>query len=120
MKNKIVSMPVTVEQIAAVIRRMGPDDRQRLLELVPELGESVSRRPSRTVSQAKTSAEALRQEIATSLEERPLSPDEPFLGGLTLGDYLALSDEERDHLWCKWAGEESWEEVDVLSDAVST
>jgi len=38
---------------------------------------------------------------------QPLLPTEPFLDGLTLEQYLSLPDEERAHLWDKWA-ETDW------------
>jgi len=120
MESKVVSIPVTIEQIAAVVRHMRPEDRQRLLELTPELWEELPKRPSRTLSQARAAAEAMRRELRDGLESHPLSPEEPFLGDLTLGDYLALPDRERACLWDEWAEEDvtSWKEVDVLPDAM--
>ena len=49
-----------------------------------------------------------------------LSPEEPFLDDLTLGQYLELSDETRTRLWDDWADVdlEELEELDVRADAV--
>ena len=37
--------------------------------------------------------------------------DEPFVDGMTLGEYLALSDEAQQKLWDKWHAE-AWEQVE--------
>jgi hypothetical protein len=46
----------------------------------------------------------LRAKVLAALNNQRLSPDEPFLGGLTLGQYHALSEEEKNKLWDEWAG----------------
>jgi hypothetical protein len=111
-------MPVSVEQVAFVVRRMSPEERRRLVELAPELREVL--RPARTLAQARESAQALREEVQEGLGGELPGADEVFLGELTLGKYLDLPDEERARLWEMWA-EEDWEageEVDVCPDAV--
>jgi len=120
MSNTVVSMPVAIEQIAVVLRNMSPEDRKRLLELVPELRHELPFQPQRTVSQAQASVEAIRQELISGLEGQPLSDEEPFLGDLTLGEYLALPDIRRAQLWDEWSetANLSWEEIDVRSDAL--
>ncbi|MFH1908934.1 MAG: hypothetical protein ABIL11_16395 [Chloroflexota bacterium] len=120
MGNTIVSMPVAIEQIAAVLRNIGHEERQRLLDLVPELREELRELPGRTVSQAQESAEAMRQMLITGLGGEFLSSEEPFLGDLTLGEYLALPDEDRALLWDQWAENSalSWNEIDVRTDAL--
>jgi hypothetical protein len=37
---------------------------------------------------------------------KPPAPDEPFIGGLTYGEYLALSEEEEAAFWDKLFQEE--------------
>jgi hypothetical protein len=120
MHNSIVALPVTIEQIASVVRHMSTEEQQRLLELAPELKEALRQRTPRTISEARAAAEAMRQELVACLENRPLSLDEPFMGNLTLNDYLSLPDEERARLWDEWAKEsvESVEEVRVRRDAL--
>ena len=120
MNKTVFALPVSVEQIAAVIKQMGPDDRQRLLDLVPELREAAAEPVSRTEEEARKVIEELRQEVLEALEGKPLSPSEPFLGDLTLEQYLELSDEERTRLWEQWAERsiEDFEELDVRSDAM--
>ena len=51
-----------------------------------------------------------------------LSLGEPFLGELTLGQYLELPDDERSQLWDVWAEieTEELEELDVHPDAMPT
>jgi hypothetical protein len=51
---------------------------------------------------------------------RLLSLDEPFLGELTLGQYLQLPDVERGRLWDDWGQVDlkELEELDVRPDAV--
>jgi hypothetical protein len=57
----------------------------------------------RTEAQARETVSRLKQEILADLGGELLSPDELFLGNMTLGEYLALSDEEKDTLWESWA-----------------
>lgn len=120
MSNTIVSMPVAIEQIAAVLRNIGREERRRLLDLVPELREELREQPGRTVSQAQESAEAMRQMLITGLGDEFLSHEASFLDDLTLGEYLALPDEERALLWERWAEIPAlpWTEIDVRADAL--
>ena len=113
------ALPVTLEQIAALIKRMSPEDRRQLIKLVPELHyEAVPTK--RTIEDARESVEQLRQELLEELGGQPLSPDEPFLGGLTLGQYLDLPETERAKLWDEWSelDLEELEELEVTPDAV--
>ena len=120
MRHTIVSMPVAIEQIAAVLRNISRAERQRLLDLVPELREELREQPGRTVSQAQESAEATRQMLIHDLGKEFLSNEALFLGDLTLGEYLALPDEERALLWDQWAEPSAtpWTEMDVRADAL--
>jgi hypothetical protein len=118
MSRAVWPMPVSVEQIAVVVRQMSPEERRRLVELVPELREVLA--PVRTLAQARESARVLQEEMVEGLGGGLLRADEAFLGGLTLGEYWRLPDKERAHLWAEW-GEEDWdtaEEVNVSLDAV--
>ncbi|MEK7810969.1 MAG: hypothetical protein AAB278_04030, partial [Pseudomonadota bacterium] len=122
MSNTIVSMPVAIEQIAAVLRNIGREERRRLLDLVPELRDELREQSGRTVSQAQESAEAMRQMLINDLGtgNAPSTREEPFLGNLTLREYLALPDEERALLWDQWAETPAlaWTEIDVRTDAL--
>ena len=120
MQSAIVPMPVTIEQVAAVVRNISRKERQRLLELVPELRETPNTPASLQAAQDQAPVEQLRQEILAALDGRFLAPDEPFLDAMTLGDYLDLPDAERTRLWDRWERDRvvSWEEVDVRADAL--
>ncbi len=118
MSATIVPMPITLEQLAAAVRRLSAEDRKRLFKLVSEM-EETGRSPF-SVSEALAAAEAAREEIRAEMEEYPLPSDTPFLRGLTVGEYLTLSDEERARLWDEWTkdSESTWKEVDVTPDAM--
>ena len=120
MQSAMVPMPVTIEQVAVVVRSMSRKDRQRLLELVPELQEAPNTLLSAQSTKDQTPVEQLRREILAALDGQLLAPDEPFLDHLTVGDYLDLPEAERAHLWERWTAESdlSWEEVDVRADAL--
>jgi len=120
MAKSVFALPVSLEQLAAVIRQMSPTDRQRLLELVPELREDPPPLPPRSLDEARAVVEQVRQEVVQALAGQLLSPDEPFVDDLTLGQYLDLPDEDRARLWNAWADIDlnSLEERDVRSDTL--
>jgi len=124
MSRAVWPMPVSVEQIAVVVQRMSPEERRRLLELVPELRQETTQVPSRTPGEIHAAVERVRVEVMQALGGQLLSPAEPFLGDLTLGQYMELPDEDRARLWDEWAEIdleelEELEELDVRPDAVS-
>jgi len=120
MARSVFALPVSLEQLAAAIRQMSATDRQRLLELVPELREVPPPLPPRSLDEARAVVEQVRQEVVQALAGQLLSPDEPFVDDLTLGQYLDLLDEERARLWNAWADIDlnSLEERDVRSDTL--
>jgi len=121
MSRAVWPMPVSVEQIAVVVQRMSPEERRRLLELAPELRQTATQAASRTPGEIHAAVERVRVEVMQTLGGQLLSPTEPFLGDLTLGQYMDLPDEDRARLWDEWAGIdlEELEELDVRPDAVS-
>jgi hypothetical protein len=74
----------------------------------------------RTLDDARETVKQLQQEVLQGLGGQLLSPDEPFLEGLTLRGYLDLPEEEQAKLWDKWAeiSLEELKEVEVRPDAV--
>ncbi|MCZ6678562.1 MAG: hypothetical protein O7E52_15100 [Candidatus Poribacteria bacterium] len=86
---------------------------------VPELRKNTMQ-TKRTIEDAHKSVEQLRIEVMQALGGKPLSPNTPFLDGLTLGEYLDLPDAEQAKLWEKWGNVdlEELEEVEVKPDAV--
>ena len=69
---------------------------------------------------AAQTVEQLKQELLAELDRQPLSSDEPFLGGFTLGQYLELSETAREKLWDEWSEDalEDIEEVEVQPNAL--
>ncbi len=120
MGTNVFTLPVSLEQVAALIKRMRPQDRQQLLTMVPELEADAIQR-KKLLDDARQTVEQLRQELLEEFGGQPLSPDEPFLGELTLGQYLDLPEAERAKLWDEWGAIdlEELEELEVRLDAVS-
>ena len=120
MSRAVWPMPASVEQIAVVVQRMSPEERRRLVELVPELRQATIQEPSRTPGEIHAAVERVRVEVMQTLSGQLLSPAELFLGDLTLGQYMDLPDEDRARLWDEWAeiDLEGLEELDVRPDAV--
>jgi hypothetical protein len=75
--------------------------------------------PKRTIEDARKNVEILKKELLAAIGGKPLSPDEPFLDGLTLGEYLDLPEPEQARLWDKWThiDLDDFNEVEVRSDA---
>jgi hypothetical protein len=122
MARSILALPISIEQLAAVIRQMNAADRQRLLTLAPELLQDALQLPPHTPGSAQEAVERLRTEVLQALQSQRLSPDEPFVEGLTLGAYLALPDAERARLWAAWTEVDldHLEEKDVRADTAPT
>jgi hypothetical protein len=121
MSTSVFALPISLEQLATVIRYMTPADRQRLLDLVPELRQEATQVPPRTLDEAQAAIERVREKVTRALAGKLLLPNEPFVGDLTLGQYLNLPDEARARLWEAWADGDlhQLEERDVRPDAVS-
>jgi hypothetical protein len=113
-------LPVSVEQVALVVRQMSRADRERLLDLVPDLHQSARQAGPLRRDDRSAAVERVRAEVTQAMAGRLLSLDEPFLGELTLGQYLQLPDVERGRLWDDWGQVdlEELEELDVRPDAV--
>jgi hypothetical protein len=120
MAKTIFALPVSIEQVATVIKQMSAADREQLCALVPELRQASVQTSPRTLDEAQVAVEQVRAEVLREFGAQPLAPTEPFLDGLTVEEYLALPDEERAQKWGKWAGTD-WErlkERDVEPDAL--
>lgn len=119
MQANIFTLPVSLEQVAAVIKRMHPQDRLQLLAMVPELATDAIKQ-KQLLDDAAQAVDQLKQELLVELDGQPLSLDEPFLEGFTLGQYLELSDAEREKLWDEWSDTEleNIEELGVRPDAL--
>lgn len=119
MQTNIFTLPVSLEQIAALIKRMHPEDRQRLLTMVPELAAEAIKQ-EQLLDEANRTVEQLKAELLAELGGESLSSDEPFLDGLTLGQYLELSEAERAKLWDERSEAvlEDMDEVEVPANAL--
>jgi hypothetical protein len=120
MPTAVLALPITLEQLAVAIRHMSPADRQRLLALVPELHQEATQMSLPMLTEAQAAVERVRREVLQALGEQGLSADEPFIGDLTLGQYLDLPEAERLRLWEVWTAValDTLEERDVRPDAV--
>jgi len=103
MTGSVITLPVSVEQMAVAIRQMQFTDRKRLIELVPELRHEIAETLPRTLEQARASVEPLRVEVQQAIGDSNFSLDEPFLENLTVGQYFDLPDQKRAQLWDDWA-----------------
>ena len=91
-----VAVPPRVRVIAGVLRRFSREELAQLVELVPalkEVGGSVALRG--------IVPEHFRKQLLEMRGEVAPSPDEEFIGGLTYGEYLKLSEEEEERFWEK-------------------
>ncbi|MCB9078186.1 MAG: hypothetical protein H6631_11375 [Anaerolineaceae bacterium] len=122
MSDLVFALPVSVEQIAAVIKQMDEADQERLLDLVPSLRQIAAQPRVRTAEQTQANIARLQAEVLAALDNQPLSPDDPFLGDLTLGQYHALPDEKKAALWDEWADVDlmALEEQETNPNALST
>jgi len=91
---------ISVERMAHIIREMSTEEKRYLVYLVPELREVEPLKPPEPpLRPSKEFLEQLRQEILEARGGVPPSDEDPFIGRLTVGEYLALSDEEQEKLW---------------------
>ena len=126
MAQALLTLLVSVEQIAAAVQQMSEAEQRQLLMLAPnlvkiaqELSIQLPVQTQEPVQELDPLAE-LRAQVLAALDNRPLSPDEPFLGGLTIAQYDALTEQEKNELWDHLAGIDlmDMEEIEVNVDAV--
>jgi len=112
-----MSVSQRVKKVAKVLQLFTPEELAQLVGLVPQLQEIE---PIREMEDS--AAEYFRRELLARRGGKPPASDEPFIGGLTYGEYLALSEEEEDVFWNKLFTEEAmeiddFEEHDVRAGA---
>jgi hypothetical protein len=91
---------IPVERVACIIREMSAEEKGHLVYLVPELREvEPLKPPEQSLRPSEEFLARLRQEILEARGGVPPSDEDPFIGRLTVGEYLALSDEEQEKLW---------------------
>jgi hypothetical protein len=95
-----IKYSISVERVARIIREMSAEEKGYLIYLVPELREAEPLKPpEQPLRPSEEFLEQLRREILETRGGVPPSDEDLFIGRLTVGEYLALSDEEQEELW---------------------
>ena len=87
------SIPTRVRQIAQLIRQMDAEERRWLMQLVPEL---QTMRLTAEQSELYAYFEPRLQRLA---DARPMADDDPFIAGLSVGQFFALPEEQQLRVW---------------------
>lgn len=108
-----------VQKIAEVISLFKREELVQLVKLVPQLQEI---QPMPKLAEDVAAGEHFRGELLARHGGKPPARDKTFIGGLTYGEYLALSKEEEAAFWDRLFAEEEmevnkFEEHDVRPDA---
>jgi hypothetical protein len=92
--SQVSSMPLRVRQIARLIRQMSAQERRWLLQMLPELRQTPA------VPDAQTELMAYFQPRIDALAPAPPMTDaDPFVAGLSVGEFFALPEDEQARLW---------------------
>jgi len=109
-----------VQQIAQQIMQLTPQEISQLVKLTPVLRQLA---PAQGVCY-EVQGQDVREQVLKELtglgdDYRPMRDDDPFIGGLSVREYMALSDQERERLWTEQHRMEidDFEERDVRPDA---
>ncbi len=96
-----ISIPQRVKQIAKLIGQMDADERRWLLQLVPDL--QPERLPDAGVDAGANAQRELYAYFEPRLKRvadaRPMTDDDVFIGGLSVGQFFALPDEQQLQFW---------------------
>ena len=109
---------IPIERVARIIREMSAEEKGYLVYLVPELREvEPLKPPEQSLRPSEEFLEQLRQEILEAGGGVPPSDDEPFIGGLTRGEFYRLPEEEQEAIWDEvWAQAEAEVEKSIEAD----
>ena len=128
MSTLTLTLQVSVEQIAEIIKQMSQTEIERLFDLVPNLhsrsyvngASAAPARRTRTQEEIEASVATVQAELMEKLNYQRISGDEPFLDGLTFNEYLALPDSEQARIWDEAAQIDMYdlEEKEVRPDAI--
>jgi hypothetical protein len=95
--QRAVQIPHRVVQVAKLIRGLSQKEREQLKVLIPELQRPPE---AKLLIDKQDLRDYIQKELAeVGGEYWPLMEADPFLGGLTVGEYFALPDEERERIW---------------------
>ena len=117
MAQRVTQIPHRVVQVARLIQGLSPEEREQLRALVPGFQRSPG---AKLVIDKGGLRDYIQQEVAIVGDEYPpLAEADPFLGGLTVGEYFALPDEDRERIWDEehTMDIEDFEEHDVKPNA---
>jgi len=108
-----------VQKVAEVISLLTREELAQLVKLVPQLQKN---QPMPRLAEDVSAVEHFRGELLARRGGTPPARNKTFIGGLTYGEYLALSEEEEATFWDKLFAEEemevnNFEEHDVKPDA---
>jgi hypothetical protein len=118
MMTEEIEYRISVERVARIIREMSAEEKGYLVYLVPELREMEPLKPpEQPLRPSEEFLEQLRQEILRARGGVPPSDDEPFIGGLTRGEFYHLPEEEQEAIWDEvWAQAEAEAEKSTEAD----
>jgi hypothetical protein len=111
-----------IDRVAMLVRQMSPAQRERLLDLAPDLRRDVLNRARKQADLADYFEDRMREVLSERFMQSP-PPEEEFLGPYTLDEFCALPEDEQVRLWDQ-AHAQAWEELSDIeyptrSDAVS-
>lgn len=87
------SIPLRVRQVARLIRSMSDQERRWLVQALPELRQAPS-------PQADLMAH-FQPRLDALQGARPMTDADPFVGGLSVGEFFALPENEQARLWSR-------------------
>ena len=92
--SQTARVPTRVRQVARLIRSMSEQERRWLIQALPELRQA----PNLPAPQADLMAHF--QPRLDALDgARPMTDADPFVGGLSVGEFFALPESEQARLW---------------------
>lgn len=104
-----------VQQVAALVQRLSPEEIRELLRLVPKLQTEAM-----ALDQPDELVGWVQEQLAQyTTEAHPMQAEDLFLGDQSVADYFALPEAERERLWAELyvAAIESAPEHEVKPDA---
>jgi hypothetical protein len=92
--SQVADVPLRVRQVARLIRSMSDQERRWLLQTLPEL------RQAQTVPSAQLELMSHFQPRLEALPgARPMTDADPFVGGLSVGEFFTLPEAEQIRIW---------------------
>jgi hypothetical protein len=98
-----------IDRVATLVRQMTPTQRERLLDLAPDLRRDVLARAKKQADLADYFENRMKEVLSEAVTQSP-PPEEEFLGPYTLDEFCALPEDEQVRLWDQ-AHAQAWEEL---------